>query len=150
MNTSTKWVPTTWPSYLLLVFSKARRRKTQRRYSETCRNRQSKQIDYVLAVHPPSTCYILFVRDIYCRIGFCPFFYFRLLSRCLEAIIAEQMEKLTATLRGIRSLTSHARSKASKLTQLIDQFESTQVGIMSRLDIMYLLCATKLVIKNLF
>ena len=44
------------------------------------------------------------------------------------------MEKLTATLRGIRSLTSHARSKASKLTQLIDQFESTQVGIMSRLE----------------
>ena len=61
-------------------------------------------------------------------------FSFCLLSRCLEAIIAEQMEKLTATLRGIRSLTSHARSKASKLTQLIDQFESTQVGIMSRLE----------------
>ena len=50
-------------------------------------------------------------------------------SRCLEVIITEQVEKLTATLRGIRSLTSHARSKASKLTQLIDQFESTQVSI---------------------
>lgn len=48
-------------------------------------------------------------------------------ARCLEVIITEQVEKLTATLRGIRSLTSHARSKASKLTQLIDQFESTQV-----------------------
>ena len=49
--------------------------------------------------------------------------------RCLEVIITEQVEKLTATLRGIRSLTSHARSKASKLTQLIDQFESTQVSV---------------------
>ena len=49
--------------------------------------------------------------------------------RCLEVIITEQVEKLTATLRGIRSLTSHARSKASKLTQLIDQFESTQVTV---------------------
>ena len=49
-------------------------------------------------------------------------------TRCLEVIITEQVEKLTATLRGIRSLTSHARSKASKLTQLIDQFESTQVS----------------------
>ena len=33
-------------------------------------------------------------------------------------IITEQVEKLTASLRSIRSLTSHARSKALKLTQL--------------------------------
>lgn len=39
-------------------------------------------------------------------------------SRCLEVIITEQVEKLTASLRSIRSLTSHARSKALKLTQL--------------------------------
>ena len=55
-------------------------------------------------------------------------------SRCLEVIITEQVEKLTATLRGIRSLTSHARSKASKLTQLIDQFESTQVSVKLMVD----------------
>ena len=39
-------------------------------------------------------------------------------SRCLEVIINEQVEKLTASLRSIRSVTSHARSKALKLTQL--------------------------------
>ena len=55
--------------------------------------------------------------------------YLLVLSSCLEVIITEQMEKLTATLRGIRSLTSHAQSKASKLTQLIDQFESSEVSM---------------------
>jgi len=40
---------------------------------------------------------------------------------CLEAIISEQVEKLTATLRGIKTLTSVAMDTVSRLTQLIEE-----------------------------
>ena len=43
--------------------------------------------------------------------------------RCLEAIIQEQLEKLTATIRDIRTLDIYVRTTTSKLSKLIDQFE---------------------------
>ena len=52
-------------------------------------------------------------------------------DRCLEVIIIEQVEKLTATIRGIRTLDSYVRNTTSKLTQLIGQFENAQVSTLS-------------------
>ncbi len=48
--------------------------------------------------------------------------------RCLEAIITEQLEKLTATIRDIRTLDNYVRSTSSKLSKLIDQFDNVQVS----------------------
>ena len=42
-------------------------------------------------------------------------------SRCLEAIITEQVEKLTATFKGIKTLTSVAMNTVSRLTQLMEE-----------------------------
>ncbi len=42
---------------------------------------------------------------------------------CLEAIISEQVGKLTATIRGIRTLDSFARETESKLRLMSQQSE---------------------------
>lgn len=53
-------------------------------------------------------------------------------TMCLEAIIQEQLEKLTATIRDIRTLDIYVRSTTSKLSKLIDQFEQPSSESSSR------------------
>ena len=54
------------------------------------------------------------------------------LCRCLEAIITEQLEKLTATIRDIRTLDNYVRSTSSKLSKLIGQVENVEVSNLIR------------------